>query len=293
MYRFGTSALLVQYTAPPLSRVPTVVAVHDLSFEDPRAREWLGAGTRIRYRATIRASVRRAAHVLTLSQATRADVIRLYGVDPSQVTVAPAAVDPAFAALLAGDPEPRDGPKTVLVVGNVLPRKNLVVAARAVRLLRDRGLDVRLRVVGAVPPEGRASAAEMSSLLDAHVEFAGYANPKYLAQCYRTSQALAFPSLFEGFGIPVLEAMSAGLPVVVSDRTSLPEVVGGAGLVVPAEDVEAWADALGRALDPGAAADLKAAGLRRSRDFSWDAAATIVGAVLQGVAGHSGRWQNG
>ena len=99
MRRLGTSVALVQYTAP-LSRVPAVVAVHDLSFEDPRAAEWLPLRTRLRYRATIRASVRRAAHVLATSEYTRQDLIRLYGVAPDRVTVVHAAVDPALAALI-------------------------------------------------------------------------------------------------------------------------------------------------------------------------------------------------
>jgi glycosyltransferase involved in cell wall biosynthesis len=149
-----SSAVLVQYTAP-FTSVPAVVAVHDLSFEDPRAGEWLTPLQRTRFRLTIRASVRRAAHLLALSGATRDDLVRCYDVDPARITVATAAVDPVFAQLLTGSPRlARSGPPTVLVVGNLVPRKNVPVVARAVRLLRDRGEDVRLRVVGRGPPAG-------------------------------------------------------------------------------------------------------------------------------------------
>lgn len=273
----------MQYTAP-LSRVPAVVAVHDLSFEDPRASEWLAPSVRLRYRVTIRASVRRSARLLALSESTRADLVRRYGVDPARVVVVPAAVDPDFARLLSAPREVATGPATILTVGNVLPRKNLVVVARAVRVLRDRGLDVRLRVIGRVPASGRDAASEMVALLREHVEFAGYLATDELAQAYRSAAALAFPSLYEGFGIPVVEAMTAGTPVVASDRTSLPEVVGGAGIVVPAEDVDAWAEALAAALDPGRAAQLAAAGRARASTYTWRESASLVAGTLDAVA---------
>jgi glycosyltransferase involved in cell wall biosynthesis len=98
---------------------------------------------------------------------------------------------------------------------------------------------------------------------------------------------LAFPSLFEGFGIPVVEAMEAGLPVVVSDRTSLPGIVADAGLVVPATDPRGWADALATALEPSGRATLVSRGSRRVRDFSWDESAAKVRSVLRAVTGQA------
>jgi len=286
MRRLGTPAVLVQYTAP-VSRVPAVVAVHDLSFEHPRAAEWLPLATRLRYRATIRASVRRAAHVLADSDYTRTDLMDRYGVAPDRVTVVPLAVEPRFAEVLRATPEARGGRPTVLVVGNVLPRKNLPVAARAVRLLRDRGEDVVLRVVGTVHPTGRRDAAEVLRLLGDAVTLTGYLTREELARELRSAHVLAFPSLFEGFGIPVLEAMAAGLPVVVSDRTSLPEVAGGAGLVVPAEDVEAWAEAVKAASGPAGPA-LVTSGGERAQEFSWARSAVMVSAILAVVSGGKG-----
>lgn len=277
--RQGSTAVLVQYTVPA-SRTPAVVAVHDLSFEDARASEWLGPARRLRYRTTIRTSVRRAAHVLALSGFTKRDLIHHYGVDPARITVAPAAVDPAFAALLEGSRRSRSGLLEVLIVGNVLPRKNLLVVAEAVRVMRDRGKSLRLRVIGAVPKGGRAIATKLTELLGEDVEITGYVGEEQLAAAYLRADVLAFPSLYEGFGMPVVEAMTAGLPVVAADRTALPEVVGDAGLLVPAEDVEAWTEALGRALEPSLAAELSERGRGRARRFSWQRSAEIVAGAL-------------
>lgn len=278
MRRLGTPAVLVQYTAP-VSRVPAVVAVHDLSFEDPRAADWLPRATRLRYRATIRASVRRAAHVIVDSEYTRIDLMDTYSVSADKVTVVPLAVDPRFSQLLATTPENRSGRPTVLMVGNVLPRKNLPVVARAVRLMRDRGQEVTLRVIGTVAPSGRADAALAQRLLGDAVTMTGYVTQGQLAQELRTAHVLAFPSLFEGFGIPALEAMAAGLPAVVSNRTSLPEVVGGAATVVAAEDEEAWAAALERAM---VSIEMVAAGRQRVADMNWRVAAGLVSELLAG-----------
>jgi glycosyltransferase involved in cell wall biosynthesis len=277
--RAGSSAVLVQYTAS-VSRVPAVVAVHDLSFEDPRAHEWLPHSARLRYRSTVRTSVRHAAHVLVDSEYTRRDMLARYRIPTERVTVVPLAVDPRLSVLIRSIPEGRAGPPTVLMVGNVVPRKNLPVAARAVRTLRDRGMDVMLRVVGSVCRTGRRDAEEATRLLRDAVTFTGYVPQRQLACELRAAHVLAFPSFFEGFGIPVLEAMAAGLPVIVSDRTSLPEVVGDAGLVAPADDVGAWADAVALALDTQGRDRLRDLGRKREGTFRWDRSAEVVSRIL-------------
>jgi glycosyltransferase involved in cell wall biosynthesis len=221
--------------------------------------------------------------VLAISACTRDDLIARYGVEKERISVVPAAADQRFKDLLVATPEDRSGPTTVLMVGNVLPRKNLSVVARAVRLMRDHGTDVRLRVVGTVHPTGRADTALADRLLGDSVQVLGYVSREGLARELRSANVLAFPSLFEGFGVPVLEAMAAGLPVVVSDRTSLPEVVGEAGLVVPAEDPSAWAAALEAALGP-AGPQLVALGKEREGQFSWDASAATVSGLLARVS---------
>ncbi len=271
----GSDVVLVQYSMP-LTSVPCVVAVHDLSFEDPRAAQWLPLSTRLRYRATIRASVNRAAHVLALSQHTRADLIQHYDLAPDRVSVVYAAADPALVRLITTTPERRVHGQ-VLAVGNVLPRKNLLVVGRAVRALRDQGHPLTLAVIGSVPDEGRPVAAELERLLADAVSFSGYVTPAQLAVAYRTASVLAYPSLYEGFGIPLLEAMAANLPVVCSDASCLPEVAGDAALVVPAQDTEAWSVAIAEVLGLEATrARLSAAGRHRSGDFSWDDSAARV-----------------
>lgn len=275
----GNSAVLVQYSVP-FSRVPCVAAIHDLSFEHPESARWLSARTRWRYRLTMRDAARRAGHVLALSLWTRDDLVERYRLPADKVTMVPAAVDPDLARLLAGGHRrPHEGFR-IVAVGNVLPRKNLSVLGPAIRQLRAEGLDARLVVVGSVPPEGMAVEASLRDDLGDAVSFTGYVTREALADHYLQADVLAFPSLFEGFGIPILEAMSAGLPVVVADTTCLPEVTGGAGLVVPALDPEAWRQALAEVADPQVRADLTALGLTRAGEYSWTRSAQQVAQVL-------------
>ena len=179
-----------------------------------------------------------------------------------------------------------DSGVVVLAVGNVVPRKNLAVAARAVANLRAEGLDARLRVVGTVAPSGDADAAAMRSLLGSAVTMTGYVSVAQLAQEYADADLLVFPSLFEGFGIPALEAMAAGVPVLVSDRAALPEVVGDAGLVIDAEDVGAWTSALRGVCSDGVVRDgLVTRGLARAATYSWADSAAVTLAALDRAAG--------
>ena len=277
--------VFTQYTTPAV-RTRSVVLVHDVSFEEATADAWLSARTRTRYRASFRWSARLASRLLTVSEFTRQAMVRTRLVDADQVTVAPNAVDPVLGALIDAGPACRTG-TTVLVVGNVLPRKNLGAVTGAVAGLRAAGLPVRLRVVGQVPRAGAGEAGRTADLLGDAVSFTGYVEPSQLAAEYLTADVLAFPSLYEGFGIPALEAMYAGLPVVVSDRAALPEVVGPAGLVVPADDVPAWERALSSLLrpsQPGLAESLIAKGRQRVASYDWDTSAAVTAGALLAAA---------
>jgi glycosyltransferase involved in cell wall biosynthesis len=291
--RLRPDALLVQYTLPPfaLSRVPGVVMVHDLSFERPEAAEWIPAASLVRYRATIRRSVRRARIVLVPTEWTRRDVVETYGIFEDRVLVAGNAVDTSLGRYLESGTRPTGAvmgaaPATVLAVGTVLPRKNLSVVARAVQALRSDGMAVRLRVVGPVPAAGQTTARELRSALGDGLDLVGPVTAARLAEEYLAADVLAFPSLFEGFGIPLVEAMAAGLPVVSSTSSCLPEVGGDAVSYADPTDADAWGSALSRVLEDGAErARLAAAGLARAETFSWSHTADVVEQALAAAAG--------
>jgi glycosyltransferase involved in cell wall biosynthesis len=290
----AAAAVLATYTAPATRR-PCVLAVHDVASWHPGAGEWLPLATRVRIRATVGASCRLATTVLALTEAARRDIIEHLGLVPEKVVVASAAVDAELADLLASTPRrPRAGELTLLAVGAVLPRKNLLVLGEAVRSLRDAGMPARLRVVGPVPEAGVAIASSLRRILGDALELTGYVSRPQLAVEYRSADVLCFPSVLEGFGIPVLEAMAAGTPVVVSDATSLPEVTSGAALVCPANDPAAWRDALVRLAEgPRLREQLVARGRRRVEDFSWSRTAATVLECLRGAGAGAGRIPTG
>jgi glycosyltransferase involved in cell wall biosynthesis len=162
--------------------------------------------------------------------------------------------------------------------------------AEAVLAVRATGVTAQLRIVGPVPDRGRDVASRIRRLLGPAVELVGYASTAELATEYRSADAFCFPSLLEGFGMPILEAFAAGTPVVISDASSLPEVAGGAALVCPAADPRAWRDALLRlAADPGLGERLRVLGHQRVAAFSWDrTAGVVIGALRCAGAGAGG-----
>ncbi len=273
----GAGALLVTYTAPPTPR-PAVVLVHDVSAWHPAARDWLPLATRLQYRTTVGLSCRRAAHVIASSQATRQDLIEKVGVAPDRVCVAGGAVDPEFRSLLAAaTSRTPDGVFRVLAVGNVVPRKNLLLLARAVAACRAEGCPAQLVIVGSIPGSGQAIAGAIARLLGGSVHITGYVSEADLALQYRAADVVCVPSLLEGFGLPVLEAMAAGVPVLVSDTSSLPGVAGDGALVLGAHSLAAWRDALLRLHgDAGLREELRRRGARRAAQLSWADTAAIV-----------------
>ncbi len=284
--RVHPDALLVQYTLPSMSAgVQGVVVIHDLSFERPEAREWIPAPTLARYRATIRRSARRAAAVLVPTEWTRRDVLQRYRLAEDRVVVAGNAVDTELAAKLAtASRQVREG-LTVLAVGTVLPRKNLQVAALAVAALRAEGLEVRLRLVGPVPAAGADVLRDLHRVLGDGLDLVGPVTVDQLAREYVSADVLAFPSLFEGFGIPLIEAMAAGLPVVSSDSSCLPEVGGDAVLYADPQRIDAWVESLRQVLfDAKIRGRLVTGGREQASTFSWGHTADQVQATLTAVA---------
>lgn len=259
----------------------TVVTIHDLvAFLFP---ETVPAkyGTYMRWMT--RLSVRSADRIIADSEATRVDLMRLLGVPAGKVRTIHAALGTGYAPVR--DPArleavrrtyQLEGPY-LLFVGNLEPRKNLVRLIEAYALLRRRhGLPHRLVLAGKRGWLYRSIFQTVERLdLQREVVFTGYVAPEDLPAVYSMAAAFAFPSLYEGFGLPILEAMACGVPVVAGASGSIPEVAGDAALLVPPSEVEAIAEALHRVLtDPALRAELQARGFERSRAFSWERVAT-------------------
>ena len=222
------------------------------------------------YRALMHEIARRTDAVLTGSESAKRDIVRLLGIPEGRIAVAPDGVDGRYGP--GGEkPSARGGPKTVLYVGRSDPYKNLPGLVEVfARLVRGGGMDARLRIVGS--PDARYPEAGAD-----RVEWSGYLDDAGLVQAYQEADALALLSKYEGFGLPVLEAMACGTPVVCSNAASLPEVAGAAARIVAPDDVAGAAAALREILEnPAEAARLRAAGLAQARRFSWRPAAEAV-----------------
>ncbi len=276
---------------PLLATCPTVVTVHDLAFL--RRPDLVPTGRRRYFAALAGASVRRAARVIAVSESTRADIVGYLGVRPEKVVVTHLAADDGFRpvtgdALVAFQAEQGLVRPFVLSVGTIEPRKNLPALLRAFGSLAEE-LPHDLVLLGAEGWMGgpiRAAWLELPAATRERVRFVGFAPARALPAWYSAAAVLAFPSHYEGFGLPPLEAMSCGTPVVASNTSSLPEVVGDAALTVDPDDDAALAAALRRVLtEPALAADLRARGLARARRFSWAATAEATVAVYREVAG--------
>jgi glycosyltransferase involved in cell wall biosynthesis len=278
------------FVLPPVRRARRVLTVHDLAFllypecADTRLRDYL--------MAVVPRSVRAADFVVADSANTQNDVICLLGADPERTAVVPGGVEPRFrptSAEAVSEFRARHGldHPFVLSIGMIEPRKNWQGLIRAYSHLRaHHGLPHRLVLAG---PRGWLWESIFEerdrSPFRNDILFLGFVADEDLPTLYTAADVFAFPSFYEGIGLPPLEAMSCGTPVVISDAASLPEVVGDAGLTVPAEDVDALAEALGQVLLDSALRDrLRAAGLARAATFTWPAAAERLLDVYHRVA---------
>ena len=284
--------LHVQYTAPPLAPCPVVTTIHDLSFE--HIPETFKRRSRVQLRLTVRATARRAAHVIAPSEYTRRDLVETYGLDPARVTAIPLAVAPHFRPVEdAGELERVRkrygiGGEYVLAVGSIQPRKNLARLVRAYSALRrERGRSnlPQLVLVGKQAwLYGDTLRAIEEEGLGESVLLTGYVSESDLPALYTGALLFAYPSFYEGFGLPPLEAMSCGAPFLTGNLTSLPEVVGDAGLTVDPFDTGALAASLARLIDDDALrADLRERGLTRARRFDWRETARMTLQVYRRV----------
>ena len=279
------------FVLPPVARAAKILTIHDLSFlrvpecADPRLRWYLGQ--------VVPRSVRRADYLLADSESTRQDLIEFLGVSPERAQVIYGGVDSAFApvedeaALRAVREKYACGRPFILAVGTLEPRKNYPTLIRAFAQARERAhLPHVLVIVGKKGwvYEPIFDAVEELGLQDS-VLFPGFVPDSELPALYSAANLLATPSFYEGFGLPPLEAMACGTPVVVSDVSSLPEVVSDAGLRVDPHDADELAHAILRLMeDSTLRTTLREAGFVQARKFTWDKAARELLAVYGRLA---------
>jgi glycosyltransferase involved in cell wall biosynthesis len=276
------------YAVPLLAPCPTVVTVHDLSFL--RFPELFNRPNRLYLGAVTRLSVARAGKVIAVSESTRRELVELLGVPPARVEVIPNGLEPLFRPLPRDEVErfrrARGLPERfVLHVGTLEPRKNIPLLVRAYARLRRQGVPHALVLAGGKGWRYEAVFAEVRALglgLGEDVLFPGFIPFEEQPLWYNAAAAFAYPSLYEGFGLPPLESMACGTPVVVANSSSLPEVVGEAGLTVDSGDEAGLAAALGRLIEDGALRErLRGAGLERAKLFDWNDVARRTVAVYR------------
>jgi len=283
------------YVGPLDAPCPLVVSVHDLSFF--RFPDLFPRIKRYYLQPFTRMTVRRASVVLASSESTGRDLVDILGASPDKIRVIPLGVDEGM--------RPLSGSKAVkvfrrreslpehmiLYVGTLEPRKNLSTLLEAyARLCREPGFKHDLVIAGGKGWYYEEIDRTVERLgLRGRVLFPGFVPDADLPLWYNAADLFVYPSLYEGFGLPPLEAMACGTPVVVSDVSSLPEVVGGAGLAVAPSDSEALARAMARLLGDGELRDAcRASGLERAQQFSWGACARKTADVYHQVLENTG-----
>lgn len=274
------------YTAPLWSRCPVVLTVHDISYASHP--EWFSARDLRVLKRWVPWSIKRASRVITVSEQCRREIIQTYSVPESKVVRVYNAAGPAAQAARPDAARAEVGRLGVdlsrpyiLAVGNLQPRKNLVRLIEACRMLVADGLDANLVLVG---PEHYRSELVTSAASDlgTRVTLTGYVSTVQLAALYECARVFAFPSLYEGFGIPALEAMAHGTPVACANAGALPEVCGDAVVYFDPLDPPAIAATIRQVFDDDSLRDrLAAAGRVRQAHFSWERAARETLAVYR------------
>jgi glycosyltransferase involved in cell wall biosynthesis len=265
---------------PTLSKTRTIVTVHDLSFvrvpeaANPRLKAYLDV--------VVPRSIYQANHVIADSQATKDDLVELYKTPVEKITVLLSGVDIRYKIntsdwWLMTMRNKYKLPKTpyLFTVGTVQPRKNYSRVIRALKILRERGYDLCLIIVGG---RGWLEDEMYQTIAETHmtdyVHLVGFVDDTDLPTLYAGAQCVVFPSLYEGFGFPVLEGMASGIPVVTSNISSLPEVAGDAALLVNPLDIEEIAHAIQHILDDSELRQtLVQRGLEQVKHFTWEKSA--------------------
>jgi glycosyltransferase involved in cell wall biosynthesis len=288
-FRDRLDVLHATYYAPPVYRGKLVLTVHDLSFR--HIPESFSAFDRIKDLVLVPIYMKRAKKILTVSEYSRRDIIETYRVPPSRVCVGYNGADPIFtpvadrvkAVEILRRYGIADDRGYILFVGRINKRKNLTGLVNAFNLLKEtKGIRQRLVIVGNkdyLPPGDEAVITSSPSIID--ILFTGYVPHEHLPVLYGLADVFVYPSVYEGFGLPCLEAMACACPVVSSDCTSIPEVVGDAGILIDPAKVDQLAGAIYRVLsDRGLRAEFVRSGPEKAKEFSWESAAVKVLSVL-------------
>ena len=286
--------LHVQFTAPPFAPCPVVVSIHDLSFE--HLPQTFKRRSRTQLRMTVRRSARKAAQVVALSEYARSDIITTYGIRPEKLNVIPLAAPSYFGPVEDAAELQRIRqiygiePNYILTVGSIQPRKNLSRLIAAYSSLRRAQREVKLPQLVLVGKCAWLYDETLRTIKELEVSnsvvLTGYVPEANLPALYSGALCFVYPSYFEGFGLPPLEAMKCGAPVIVSNRTSLPEVVGQAGILVDPFDVNDIASAIEKVIsNPNLRSQLRVKGFERARLFDWRETARQTVAVYKKAAG--------
>ncbi len=293
-FRDGIDILHVNYYGPPFYRGKLIMTVHDLSFE--HLPDCFTTFERVKDRLLIPFYIRRADRILTVSEFSKQDMVALYGAVPEKIVVGYNGVNPAFKPLSDGG-EQEEAAKIlgsyginktfILYIGRLNRRKNLHILIDAFnRIKKDGKFEHQLVIVGRrdyLP----ASDMEMinSSPFYQDIVFTGYLPDQHLPLAYGRADVFVYPSLFEGFGLPCLEAMACGCPVVTSNTTSLPEVVGDTGILIDPLNPGEIAAAITTVLtDPGRRSAMARMGLERAKLFTWKHTAEKMREIIDDLA---------
>ena len=283
--------LHTQYVLPPYSPCPCVVSVHDIGWV--KHPELFPALMRKRLSLLMPGTLRRAARVFVLTEAIKREITATYGIAPDRMDIVSPAVDPRFfvcpdsKCIRTVRAKYRLPERFVLYMGALQPRKNVARLATAVARLRDSGLPHALVIAGERTWMYGETLATIESLnLGERLVFTGYVDGADLPALIRGADAFAYISLYEGFGLPALEALASGVPVLTSNDPAINEVVAGAALSCDPLDVDAIADGLARILEDHVYADgLRAGGPRRAAVFTREAmAVAAVAGYLKALA---------
>jgi glycosyltransferase involved in cell wall biosynthesis len=282
----------LHYTKPIRLPCASVVTFHDMTFFfypqlHTQTKRWF-------FPVAMRISARQADGIITVSKSTRKDAIQLLGIDPGKIFATQLGVDPMFR-VIEGEAALRDiaakyglPKKFMLYLGTIEPRKNLPTLIEAFNMLVEKGLQQKLVLAGKFGwmYEEVLTLVRDYGLKD-HIIFPGYVEQDDLPMVYNLASLFVYPTIYEGFGLPVLEAMACGVPVVTSDIASLPEIVGEAGLLVLPGDVNALFEAILQVMnDEELRTNLRRAGIQRAKNFRWERTAELTQQVYMKVLNH-------